>query len=115
MEPISFFKALADQTRLTCLLLLQQEGELCVCDLMTALGESQPKVSRHLAQLRRNAILLDRRQGQWVYYQINPSLPIWAANILNETIQSAPPFLSQAQQKLGLVHANSSLTQAATG
>jgi len=110
MEPVLFYKSLADSTRLTCLLLLQQEGELCVCDLMAALGESQPKVSRHLAQLRRNAILLDRRQGQWVYYQINPLLPNWAINVLNETIQSAPPFLGQAQQKLALLRAKPSHT-----
>lgn len=49
---VEFFKLVADDTRLRCLLLLVQEGELCVCELMTALNESQPKISRHLALLR---------------------------------------------------------------
>lgn len=82
MTPLSFFKALADDTRMRSLLLIQAESELCVCELMAALNEIQPKVSRHLAQLRKLGLLVDRRQGQWVFYSINPELPGWANEIL---------------------------------
>lgn len=84
-DPELFFKALADPTRLRCLMLLASERELCVCELTHALDEIQPKVSRHLALLRDQSIVLDRRQGQWVYYQLNPELPSWAKTVLRET------------------------------
>lgn len=93
MNPLQFYKALADETRLRSLLLIQREGELCVCELMTALGESQPKVSRHLAQLRKAGLVLDRRQGQWVYYRLDPDLPEWARVALQETAQANADFL----------------------
>ncbi len=89
------FRALADPTRLRCLLLLQREGELCVCELTHALGESQPKVSRHLAQLREAGIVSDRRQGLWVYYRLHPELPAWAGEVLAATVAGVidqPPF-----------------------
>jgi ArsR family transcriptional regulator len=84
MNPVDFFKCLADDTRLHSLLLIGHEGELCVCELTMALKLSQPKISRHLAQLRKNNILLDRRQGQWVFYRINPDLDTWAQSILTQ-------------------------------
>ena len=63
--PIQLFKILADETRLGIVLLLSELGELCVCDLCTALDQSQPKISRHLALLRESGLLLDRKQGKW--------------------------------------------------
>lgn len=95
LTPVLLFKALSDETRLRCLALIGQ-GERCVCDLTGALQLSQPKVSRHLAQFRASGILLDRRQGQWVYYRINPELPQWALAILRETLsacQADPGFV----------------------
>ncbi|MCG6336632.1 metalloregulator ArsR/SmtB family transcription factor, partial [Vibrio alginolyticus] len=77
MLPHQFFKLLADETRMRCLLLIAREKRLCVCELTHALQESQPKVSRHLAQLRQSGVLVDERQGQWVYYQISDQLPGW--------------------------------------
>ena len=59
--PIQLFKILADETRLGIVLLLSELGELCVCDLCTALDQSQPKISRHLALLRESGLLLDRK------------------------------------------------------
>lgn len=79
------FRALADNTRLRCLLLLQHFDELCVCELTYALGAAQPKISRHLAQLREAELVLDRRAGQWIYYRINPVLPAWAAAVIEAT------------------------------
>lgn len=93
VELVQFFKCLADETRLRCLLLIEQEQELCVCELMAALDESQPKISRHLAQLRKCGILMDRRQGQWVFYQLSPELPQWARQVLADTANANVHFL----------------------
>ena len=82
MQADQFFKALGDSTRLRMLVLLGREGELCVCELTHALGEIQPKISRHLAQLRELGVVLDRRQGQWIYYRLNPDMPAWAREVL---------------------------------
>ncbi|MFW5443828.1 MAG: metalloregulator ArsR/SmtB family transcription factor [Methylococcaceae bacterium] len=84
LQPVSYFKCLSDETRLRCMLLLHNEGELCVCELTYALGLSQPKISRHLAQLRQYGLLQHSRKGQWVYYKINSALPEWTMTFLNE-------------------------------
>lgn len=84
MEAVQLFKCLADETRLICTLLICREGEVCVCELVDALEQSQPKISRHLAQLRHCGLLVDRRKGQWVFYSINPELPEWAQKIIAE-------------------------------
>jgi len=86
MIPVQFFKCLSDETRLRCVTILHKEGKLCVCELTAALALSQPKISRHLAQLRQNGLLLDSREGQWVYYQINPKLPAWALPLLDKAL-----------------------------
>lgn len=85
LSPLQLFKALSDELRLTCLMLIQYEGELCVCELMVALEDEQPKVSRHLALLKKSTLLIDRRLGQWVFYRINPDLPAWAKSILAQS------------------------------
>jgi ArsR family transcriptional regulator len=63
------FQALADGTRLRILGLLLA-GEVCVCNLHASLGISQPKVSRHLAYLRRAGLVSARREGLWVHYRL---------------------------------------------
>lgn len=78
LDPASFAKALADNTRARIALLLASQGELCVCDLTQALDLSQPKISRHLALLRESGLVQDERRGQWIYYQLHPDLPDWA-------------------------------------
>ena len=85
--PEEFLKLLSDPTRLRCLMLLLQEGRLCVCELTHALDDIQPKISRHLASLRDAQIVIDQRAGQWIYYQINPKLPEWAKQILRYTLK----------------------------
>ncbi|MDZ7663549.1 MAG: metalloregulator ArsR/SmtB family transcription factor [Thiohalophilus sp.] len=65
----SLFSALAHLLRLRALLLMQQEGELCVCELTHALTDD---ISRHLAQSRQAGLVSDRRQGLWVYYRLQP-------------------------------------------
>lgn len=100
MNPVQFFKCLADETRLRSLMLIAREGELCVCELTTALGESQPKISRHLAQLRQCELLLDRRQGLWVFYRLNPALPDWAKGVVEEVTQANGSFLTDSLHNL---------------
>ncbi|OJT38421.1 metalloregulator ArsR/SmtB family transcription factor, partial [Serratia plymuthica] len=67
LTPLKLFKNLSDDTRLNLVLLLRQAGELCVCELSGALDEPQPKISRHLAMLRESGLLLDRREGKWIF------------------------------------------------
>lgn len=95
MDPVSFFKALADSTRLRILLLCHYEKELCVCELTEALQLSQPKISRHLAQLRQTGLLQDRRDGQWVFYRLHEQLPAWAQEVFAETAASQRAFVEQ--------------------
>jgi ArsR family transcriptional regulator len=95
IKPDLFFKALSDPTRLRTLTLLSVEGELCVCELTHALNEIQPKISRHLAQLREAGLVLDRRQGQWIYYRLNPHQPRWVREVLATTtagVMEQAPF-----------------------
>ena len=65
------FKALGDETRLRIMALLVKARELCVCDIMAALNLPQSTVSRHLSYLRNAGLVIDRRQGIWMYYRIN--------------------------------------------
>jgi ArsR family transcriptional regulator, arsenate/arsenite/antimonite-responsive transcriptional repressor len=85
VEMENLFLALADKTRLR-LLNLMREDEICVCYFTEVLGESQPKISRHLAYLRKGGIVSVRREGKWMNYKIavpeNPS----AARILQNTL-----------------------------
>jgi len=67
------------------MLLLQSEGELCVCELIHALDIQQPVVSRHLALLKSSGLVESRKSGLWVYYKISQSIPGWIKNVLLET------------------------------
>lgn len=100
MSPLVFFKCLAEDTRLKSLLLIFQHQELCVCDLQQALQLSQPKVSRHLAELRKCELLMDERRGKWVYYRLHPELPSWARQILQQTAAHHPDYLQHCEQQL---------------
>jgi len=102
-DPVALYKCLADDTRLKSLLLIQAEEELCVCELTGALELSQPKVSRHLAQLRETQLLLDRRQGQWVFYRINPQLPQWVQAVIEQTLEANTRYLEVCRQRLCLM------------
>lgn len=100
LNPVKFFKSLADETRLRCILLIHEENELCVCELTAALDEIQPKISRHLANLKSNGLLLDRKQGQWVFYRINPALPEWCLCTLQHTVAANTEFVSENRKRL---------------
>ncbi|HDY85530.1 hypothetical protein LCGC14_1474460 [marine sediment metagenome] len=100
MTALDFYKCLADETRLRCMLLIHQQEELCVCELTEALDDIQPKISRHLAQLRKCGLLLDRRQGQWVFYRINPDLPDWALSVIATTQLNNHDFIKDNLARL---------------
>nr|WP_256835023.1 metalloregulator ArsR/SmtB family transcription factor [Pseudomonas oleovorans] len=100
LSPPALFKSLADETRARAVLLIADQGELCVCELVCALGDSQPKISRHLAQLRSSGLLQDRRQGQWVYYRLAPDLPQWVRYVLATTLAANRTWLEQDTSRL---------------
>jgi ArsR family transcriptional regulator len=81
------FAALADRTRLR-LLNLMNGREVCVCYFVEILKQSQPKVSRHLAYLRRAGIVRARREGKWMHYSIERPADRAAAAILTTTLAS---------------------------
>ncbi len=80
-----FFQALGDGTRLR-LLNLMGDQEICVCYFVEVLGGPQPKISRHLAYLRRAGIVLARREGRWMHYRIAMPTHAGAAQILRQTL-----------------------------
>ena len=79
------FAALSDRTRLR-LLNLMDGREVCVCYFVEILGQSQPKISRHLAYLRRARIVAARRDGKWMHYKIAVPPGSGAASILREAL-----------------------------
>src|SRR5207253_10228255 len=82
-DELLFFRALADQTRLR-LLNLMGETEVCVCFFVEILKTNQPKISRHLAYLRKAGVVAARRQGTWVHYRIVEPSDSDAAQVLKD-------------------------------
>ncbi|MBU2870540.1 metalloregulator ArsR/SmtB family transcription factor [Colwellia sp. E2M01] len=102
--PTDFFKCLTDEIRLKTLMLGHYHGELCVCELMESLDEDcQPKVSRNLAVLKRARVIVDRKHGQWVFYRINPKLPLWAKSIIAYTTENNIPLISEELLRLSVM------------
>lgn len=79
----TLFKALADRTRLRLINLIG-ESEVCVCFFVAILKSSQPKVSRHLAYLRRAGVVAARREGKWMHYRLAEPPDEHAARIFRE-------------------------------
>lgn len=100
LTPPVLFKALADDTRARLCALLVDNPELCVCELTGALALSQPKISRHLALLRKLNVLMDERRGQWVYYRLHPDLPAWAGEVIRQAAHSQPCWLEAERARL---------------
>ena len=108
ISPLQLFKSLSDETRLGIVLLLKEMGELCVCDLGTALEHSQPKISRHLAMLRESGLLLDRKNGKWVHYRLSPHIPSWAAQIIEQAWLSQQDDVQAIARKLASANCSGS-------
>lgn len=82
-DPKELFFLLSDDTRFRVVMLLQGQGELCVCELVVALALVQPKISRHLAVLRDAGLVTDHRDGVRVFYRLAESLPKWARETIS--------------------------------
>lgn len=95
------FKALADRTRLR-LLNLMSGGEICVCYFTEILSESQPKISRHLAYLRRAGVVQARRDGKWMHYMIAEPKDPNAVAVLRSVIEwlQSDPVMRRDRQQL---------------
>ena len=78
--------ALADENRLRLLHLLR-DGEMCVCHLQGTLEANQPKISRHLAYLRRAGLVEARRQGKWMHYSLKKQ-PAKVQRLLKEVLNA---------------------------
>ncbi len=92
----TLIQALSDPIRLRTLVLLSQEGALCVCELTAALNVSQPKMSRHLAALRTCDAVEDHRVANRVYYRIHAGLPRWAQGVIENL---AEPVVASTEFK----------------
>jgi len=82
-----FFQALGDTTRLRILNLVGEQ-EVCVCYFVEILGAPQPKISRHLAYLRKAGIVSARREGKWMHYRIVMPPHMGASQVLRQTLDS---------------------------
>lgn len=74
-EPTELFQALADRTRLRIMRILvsMPKEEACLCEMTSALQESEPNVSRHFKTLRHAGLLAAEKEGRWVYHRLVPS------------------------------------------
>jgi len=97
----TLFKALADRTRLRIVNLLG-DSEVCVCFLVEILQTSQPKISRHLAYLRRAGVVAARREGKWMHYRLTNPPDQHAAFIFSEVRAALAehPELQRDREKL---------------
>ena len=92
----TFFKALADSTRLRILGLLLT-GEVCVCDIHESLKIAQPKASRHLAYLRKAGLVTPRRAGLWIHYSL-AALPDPVLQTIAEAVRHALTHVDAVRQ-----------------
>jgi ArsR family transcriptional regulator len=79
---LNTFKVLSDETRIRLLILLYHK-RLCVCELCGVLGESQPKVSKHLAKLRDMGFVKDERKEQFIFYYLNMNNSVLITTLQN--------------------------------
>ena len=88
------FHALSDRTRLSILHRLRF-GERCVCDLTDALDAAQSRLSFHLKVLKDAGLVIDRKEGRWMYYTLNPDALVEIGELV-DALASAP---SSAERK----------------
>ena len=101
---VTLFQALADPTRLRLLNLLSA-GEVCVCFFVDVLGESQPKISRHLAYLRRAGVVSARRDGKWIHYSLVEPADAEVRSVLDATIGAFAEDRQMQRDRLALERA----------
>ena len=96
-----FFSALADRTRLRLLNLLR-DGEVCVCFFAGTLATNNPKISRHLAYLKRASLVTARRDGKWMHYSLRRPDDPEAADVFDATLKMLEndPEMSKDRKQL---------------
>lgn len=97
-----FFRALADKTRLR-LLNLMGDDEVCVCFFVAILKTNQPKISRHLAYLRKAGVVAARRQGTWMHYRIVEPRNSDAAKVFKDVREWLARDVDMQRERLRLV------------
>lgn len=105
MSPTDLFAVLSHPTRLRLALLMAEHGTLCVCELQHAVDEDQPRVSRHLANLRQAGVIEGERRAQWVDYRLSFDLPGWARAIIDQVLagmQDDPAFNEDRRRLAGM-------------
>ncbi len=90
---VDVFGALADPVRIELLAHIAARGPICVCHLEEALPYRQPRISKHLAVLRRAGLVSSRRDGNWVYYSID-----------SEALETARDFIDQLESSMRSPH-----------
>ena len=119
-DAAQFFKVLSDQARLKIIWLLFHHEELCVCDVMAALGITQSKASRHLATLKHAGLATDRKDGLWSHYALRPAQDELAKThlaLLRRSLAARPdaaPLLKTLQRWLDGKKAGMACAKAAT-
>jgi ArsR family transcriptional regulator len=98
-----FFLALADRTRLRLLSLIG-EDEVCVCFFVEVLKTNQPKISRHLAYLRRAGLVSTRRQGKWMHYRVTPPTELHAKRIFDQVTAWLKEDVEMERDRVRLVN-----------
>ena len=86
IDSVQVFSALANETRLRCLFLVASNGEVCVCEVVDALGIAQPSASKALNALKGAGLLSDRRDANWIYYRLNSRMADWMAALVAATV-----------------------------
>lgn len=95
-----FFSALADRTRLR-LLNLMRDGEVCVCFFAETFGTNNPKISRHLAYLKRASLVAGRRDGKWMHYRLQKPSDQRAAEVFDammRMLESDPEMIDDRKR-----------------
>ncbi len=101
MPHTAVFASLSNATRLRCLYLTARHDEVCVCEVVDALGISQPTVSKAFKALKEAGLVTDRRDANWIYYCLNEAVPDWVAEVIESTIEglaSARPFVDDDER-----------------
>lgn len=94
LDPLTVMKCLADETRIHLLMFIHQHAPVPVNALVAVLHQSQPKISRHLAQLRKCGLVETKREGQQINYALNSELPSWTRELINTIVSSQLGYLN---------------------
>ena len=105
MSLTEIYECLCDETRLRILNLLH-DGELCVCHFQEILGETQVKISKHLAYLRARGLVEARKEANWVVFSLpaKPSREL-TANLacLQDCVAENPVFRRDSEKRTRLI------------